>query len=131
MSGFSALDEMMISLSRLGNVEELARLAASAVQAANRQTAAAGTSPDGVAWAPRKKDAAPALQNAAAAVQAAAVGSKVVLRLVGTATGSQRVQAIQNHTRPILPSSRAQIGKPITEALTGAARYYFNRSMGK
>jgi hypothetical protein len=130
MSGEAALDDMILKLTKLGNVEDVAKTAAPLVEAANRQTAAAGTSPDGVAWAPRKKDGTAALQNAAAAVEAVSVGPKVRLRLVGTSTGNQRVQAIQNHARPILPST-GRLGKPITSAITEAATQYFNRSMGR
>lgn len=125
------LDTMIAKVRALGAApEEVAKLAAPLVEAAVKQTAAAGTSPDGVAWAPRR-DGRPALVNAAAAVAARAIGPVVQLRLVGTPTGSQTAQAIQNHYRPILPSKASELPKPVTAALTEAGRRYFNRSMGR
>ena len=128
-SGDAALQGMIDKLAVLGRVEDLAKSSAPLVVAAVKSTAAAGTSTDGVPWLPRK-DGSPALQNAAAAVEGDADGATIHLRLVGTSTGSQRAQAIQNHTRPILPLP-GRLGKPVTSALTAAAQRYFARSLGK
>jgi hypothetical protein len=130
MSGDSELDDMIARIRLLeGGAEATAKAAAPLVEAAVKSTAAARTSPDGVAW-PAKKDGSPALVNAAEAVKAEAVGSAVRLRLVGTPTGDQLAQAIQNAKRPILPVA-GRLGKPVTEALSTAARGLCNRSVGR
>ena len=133
MSGFSELDAMIAKVRSLeGAPEAIAKIAAPLVQAAAKSTAAAGTTPSGEKWAPRKGGGAPVLSNAAAAVEAVAIpGPKVRLRLVGTSTGSQKVQAIQNHTRPIIPKYGDELAGPIAGAMTEACKRYFRRSMGK
>jgi hypothetical protein len=60
-----------------------ARYAAPLVEAEVKKTAAAGTSPDGEAWAPRKKDGARPMVNAAAHVSAKAFGPTIRVFLKG------------------------------------------------
>jgi hypothetical protein len=130
MSGDAEIQRMIETVQKLGgSATEVAKIAAPQVQAVVQASASKGTTPDGTAWAP-KKDGSPALVNAAAAVECRALGTVVQLRLVGTPTGSQKVQAIQNHTRGILPDRGKAIPLPIVGALTKAARFYFNRAMG-
>jgi hypothetical protein len=131
MNGIAQLDEIIRKVSAFGDggTEAIAKEAAPLLEKINKATASAGTSTDGVAWK-SKQDGSRALRNAAAAVEAVAIGSKVRLRLVGTATGDQKVQAIQNHYRPILPIA-GRVGEPMIGALTEAGRRYFNRSMGR
>jgi hypothetical protein len=47
------------------------------------KTIAAGTSPSGKPWAPRKKDGGRAYANAAAAVDVRAAGSTIIVELTG------------------------------------------------
>jgi len=129
-SGLADLDDIISRLERLGRLpEETAAKAAPLVEDANRRTAAAGTSPDGVPWA-EKKTGGRALVNAAAAVKCSARGSLVTLELAATPTGSVKVQAIQNATRPILPRPGEPIPGPIAGALKRAAVETFQRAAG-
>ena len=107
----------------------VAEVAAPLVEAAVKETAAAGESPDGKAWRPRK-DGAPALANAAAAVKARALGAVVQLYLQGTSTGSQKVQAIQNSRRSIIPAKGEGAPKVVLKALERAAAKVFLEIMG-
>jgi hypothetical protein len=112
-----SLDDMIASMRRLGTLPELAAAkAAPLVSAVSKVSAAAGRTPNGDPWPPRK-DGHPALQNAAAAVSAVAVGSVVQIRLDGTSTGDQQVQAIQNARRQIIPASGEGIPAPIASAI--------------
>ena len=126
--GDQALDAMIRKIEDLGEngLRKIAGLAAPLVAEANQATAAAGTTPSGEAWKP-KRDGSPALRNAAAAVEARVVqgGQAIQLRLIGTATGSQRVQAIQNWYRPILPELGKPLPKAIVEAIRGACSKFF------
>lgn len=121
------LDGIIASVRKLGDVDAIAKTAAPLVEAAVKRTAAAGTSPDGTPWPPRK-DGKPALANAAAAVEAVAIGPVVQVRLVGTSTGSQTAQAIQNHTRRILPDP-SNLGGPVLAAFDTALEQHVARSM--
>lgn len=78
----SALDALISKLRRSREfIVSAAPAAAEAMQAALRATAAAGESPDGAAWAPRKKDGGRALANAANKIVVRAVGSVLLARI--------------------------------------------------
>lgn len=124
MTTTDGIDAMIHQLGAIGDsANGIAKVAAPLMEAAVKKTAAAGTSPDGTPWR-SKKDGDPALKNAAQSVQGRAIGSVVELRLVGTATGDAKVQAIQNARRPILPKP-GMAPAPVAEALQTAARQYF------
>jgi len=128
MSG--ELDGIIDRVRALGRFpEELAATAAPGVEAAVKATAAAGTTPAGKPWAPKKDGTSP-LTNAAAAVHARAVGTVIELRLDGTSTGSQKVQAIQNTRRNILPPKGEGVPAPIVKAISDAAAKTFSRITG-
>lgn len=77
----SKLDRLIASLrGARGFLVRAAPAVAKAVEAELRATAAAGTTPDGAAWAP-KKDGGRALANAAAAISVRAVGTVILARL--------------------------------------------------
>lgn len=121
---------MIAKLRRLrGAASELARRAAPGIVEAVQSAAKAGTSPTGEAWAPRKKDGARALVNAADAVQGRADGAMVSLKLVDTTTGSAKVQAIQSHRRQILPET-GSIPPKVEKALMKAAHETFAAMIG-
>jgi len=125
------LDGILERVRALGALpEEIASAAAPKVQDALRKTAAAGTSPSGKAWAPRKADGKRALANAAAAVTARAVGPTVQVRLEGTSTGDAKVQAIQNVKRPIIPATGEAIPGVVLEAIREGADEAFDRIVG-
>jgi hypothetical protein len=105
-----SLDELIAKVRKLGTLPtEIARAAAPLVEAESKRSAAAGETPFGDAWKPRK-DGSRALANAAAAVTVAPVGSNIRISLVGTSTGSAKVQSIQNAARPIIPKHTTQKG---------------------
>lgn len=122
----AAMRDKLRGLSSAG--AEVAKLAAPLVGRELKATASAGTTPDGARWAP-KKDGSPALVNAAAAVEVRAIGPVVQARLVGTSTGSQTAQAIQQHRRNILPD-KSTIPAAIAKALTKAGDHYARRALG-
>jgi hypothetical protein len=136
MDGYGELDAFIAKVQALGTLPtEVATRAAPKVEEANRRTAKAGTTADGKPWAP-KRDGSRALLNAAEAVHAVAHGTVITLRLDATATGSQKVQAIQNFgtkripARPILPQAGAGLPAPIVQAITGAASLAFEKRFG-
>ncbi len=92
----SALAAKFRGLTKVGAA--IAADAAPECLAIAKATVAAGTTPDGSPWAPRKSDGGRALVNAAAAITARAVGDVVWLVLSG-------VNVFHNKTRRILPSA--------------------------
>ncbi len=84
MSDESAFDGLIATLRAFDAVgADIATDALPAVLAAARATAAAGTTPEGEAWAPTKADGKPALPNAAGAISAVVSGmTKAVITLV-------------------------------------------------
>jgi hypothetical protein len=136
MSGDSELEDFIARVRSLGTAsEDVAKAAVPGVLAVVKESAAAGRSPNGAAWA-AGKDGGRVLANAASAVDCRAIGSTVQLRIVGNATGDQKAQSIQHWgskripARPILPEAGASLPKPIVGELTRAAQHYFKRSMG-
>jgi hypothetical protein len=135
--GYATLDRMIEAAHRLGKLpEEIAKAAAPLVQKALRQTAAAGTAPDGTAWAP-KKDGSRPLVSAADAVEVRVVSKTVIqARLVGTSTGSQKAQAIQHYgtkkipARPIIPRAGEDIPPAVIAAIKQASAETFVRLTG-
>jgi hypothetical protein len=133
--GFAALDRMIAAVERVGVLPELvAKRAAPRVQEALQRTAAAGTTPEGEAWAP-KADGGKALANAPAAIEVTSSGTVITSRLVGTPTGSQKVQAIQHYgtkripARHILPVAGAGIPEPVAKAIGDVATQAFREAV--
>ncbi len=80
MADLAGLDGLISKLRRSREfIARAAPAAAEAMAAELRATAAAGTSPDGTPWAPRK-DGGRALANAAAAITVRAVGTVLLAR---------------------------------------------------
>lgn len=102
--------------------------AAPLLEAAVKATAAAGTTPDGKAWAPKKKDGGRALVNAAAHVSAEANGETCTVTLEG-------VEVIHNYgagklpRRQILPEAGSSTPKIVTDACQEATRRAFEKAM--
>jgi hypothetical protein len=129
MDGDAALAAFIDRVRALGKLPETAaKVAAPLVLEAAKETAAAGTDPDGTAWAPRK-DGGRALVNAAEALSVETVGTVVVLRLTGPEVihnyGNTRVPR-----RRILPDGGAGIPANITKALIKGAQQAFARTTG-
>ncbi len=78
----AGLDALIGKLRRMHDfVVSAAPAAAKAMADELKASASSGTSPDGSAWAPRRKDGAAALAGAAAAITVNAVGTSLVARL--------------------------------------------------
>jgi hypothetical protein len=121
---------MIAKMRELGaSGERVAKAAVPLVEAAVKATAAAGLSPNGKPWAARK-DGKPALVNAAAAVACRARGPVVQLYLQGTSTGSQKVQAVQNARRGILPAKGEGPPPVVVKALEEAGAKVFKEIVG-
>lgn len=76
--------------------------AARTVEAELKASAAAGTSPDGQAWAPRKRDGGRAMAGAASHVTCNAVGTSLVIRLEGPDV-FHHFGAGEKPRRPVIP----------------------------
>ena len=102
---------------------EAAPAAAEAMGNVIRKSIAAGTTPEGEPWAPRKKDGGRALVNAAAKLNIGAVGTKLIARI--TFPDSLHNRGIPPNTpqRRILPESvTPEIAEAISDALEGGWR---------
>jgi hypothetical protein len=123
-AALSAFVERLRALRQLAT--ETARAAAPLVERAARETAAAGTDPEGNRWAPTKDGRRP-LANAAAAIRGVAVGSAVQLVVRG-------YHVFHHHGTARLPQRRilpeGAIPKAIGEAVRAAARLTFTRTVG-
>lgn len=129
MSGDAELAAFAQRLRRLGKLApEAAKAAAPLVEAVAKETAAAGTTPQGEAW-PAKRDGGRALPNAASAITAHANGLTVIVKLVGAyffhhySKGKDR--------RRVLPDSGGGIPPKVVAALREATKRTFERLIGK
>lgn len=131
MDGYSALDAMIAQCRALkGLGVEVAKEAAPAVQAAVRETAAAGTDPDGNAWVP-KKDGSKALANVAKNISAVARGAIIQVVLSGGAVWHHNSKGKKKRPqRRVIPDSGGGIPKNVEDALTRAAARVFARMTG-
>ena len=99
-----SLDSMIGKLLALGQMpQKIAGACAPLVKEAAVESAKAGRTPWGEAWAPRKRDGTAALVHASEAIQVQARGSLVRLVLGFIASGSAKVQAIQHARRQVIP----------------------------
>ena len=130
MTGDDALDRMIASLRALGTMpEEAAKLAVPYVDAAVKNTANAGTTPDGVPWAP-KKDGSQALVHAADALSTKAVGAVVQVTLTGPTVFHNFAKGTSTPRRQVLPDGGAAIPKNIQAGLKKALDETFQRITG-
>ncbi len=121
--GADALSELAARLRAIPTLgAAIAAEAAPSCQAIAKATAAAGTTPEGAPWAPRKKDGARALVNAADAVTARPEGATVVLVLSG-------VNVYHQKTRRILPDPNVGIPPQYREAILAAAGRVIGRAV--
>ena len=115
----SGVDAMIGALRKLGAAPAaIAKRAAPLVDAAVKKTAAAGTTPDGQPWQP-KKDGGRPLVNAANALSTKAVGTTVVVTLEGPEVvhdkGTKRLPQ-----RKILPDGGAGLPTNVADAMREA-----------
>lgn len=130
-SGFASLDRMIERLRGLeGFPEACARAGAPLVQLEAKRTAAAGTTPEGAPWAPRKRDGGRALKNAAAHVTAVARGAIISIVLRGADVWHQYSTETK---RQVIPEGGGSAGLPagIRRALERGAELAFAAMMGR
>lgn len=126
-TGSAELEAMTARIRSLGTLaRDVARASVPEVEKAARKTAAAGTDPEGKAWAPRKSDGGRALANAAEAVTARAIGTVVQISLAAIETYHQRSKS---HARRVIPDGKG-LPAAIAKAIDDTARKIFDAKMG-
>lgn len=121
-AGAEALTRMVERVRALRTIEtDVAQAARGPVEAAARATAAAGTTPDGAAWASRK-DGARALAGAAGGV---------VVRVVGAALQIvvQHPYVLHQKSRQVIPVEGDEIPAGVAAAIRAAAIKVFGRAV--
>jgi hypothetical protein len=102
--GDAELERMIARIRAVpGIAKRAAPDAAEAVKEALARTMAAGTTPEGQAWAPRKDDGGRALVGAEAALYVAPVGTRIYARLAGHVARHSRGIARGGVVRRMLP----------------------------
>jgi hypothetical protein len=107
--------------------KDVAKEAAPMLETAVKETAAAGTTPDGKAW-PSKKDGTRALPDASGAISATVVGARVVVKLVGAYVYHHFFRD-EAKRRQILPDGGAGVPPKVVELVKRAGRRVFQRTM--
>jgi hypothetical protein len=126
--GHAALGDMMRRMAELDGMAELtAAEAAPLVEAAIRRTAAAGTTPDGEPWAPKKKGGGRPMVNAAAHVTAKAIGNVVNIVLKGVDVFHQFDKRTPRHA---IPEAGGGVPAVVRAAMHEGARRAFGKIMG-
>lgn len=129
--GFALVDRMIAAARAAGQLpQKTAELAAPLIDAALKKTAAAGTTPSGEPWAPRKKDGGRALEGAAAAISTKAVGSAVRVTLTGPAAIHHYGEAKRGTPRRQVIPDAGELPAPVVEAVREAAGKAFARAVG-
>ena len=118
------LEEMIRNVAALERLpERTAAIAAEKLGELVARTAAAGTSPDGEAWAPRKEGGR-AMVNAAAHVSARAYGDVVRITLRGPDVFHQ-FGTRGEPRRAVIPESGAAMPASVAQVLEQASRQAF------
>ncbi len=107
----------------------IAREAAPGVLAAAKATAAAGTTPDGVPWAPRKSDGGRALAKAADAITVSTAEDVVFLEIHDHHVEHNFKRGPGYEPRRILPDVKA--GEALPKSYVAAIRAAAGRVLGK
>ncbi|MDB4996651.1 MAG: uncharacterized protein JWM74_4083 [Myxococcaceae bacterium] len=127
--GAECLDDMIARMRGLDSfTAEAAKEAAPLVQTSARRTAAAGTTPEGKAWPP-KKDGGRALEHAAEHVTAVAVGSAIEVTLTGPDVFHNKGTASVPERR-VIPRVGDPIPRTYADAMREGARRAFLRITG-
>lgn len=124
MSGYDQLDAM---IARVRSTRNLASLTARELQPQLEQqvraSAAAGTTPDGVAWTPTKAGTPP-LQNAPSAIRVRALGTVVQWAVTGHHFFHQTGRGVPR--RQIIPDA---LTPKVAATIVAGARRVFQRLM--
>lgn len=133
MSGAEAMDRMIARVRELGELNErTAEEARARLEAAAKVTAAAGTSPEGEPWKPRKADGGRPLANAPASIAVRVLGA--VLQVVVRGHHFFHQAAIgtgKKGKRKIIPDDTDTIPARYSEAIRGAAVVAFGKIVGR
>lgn len=125
----SSLQDIIESLNELEKKDIESNVAAKGaplLQAAVEATLSAGTSPEGAAWAPRKKGGR-AYANAASRITTKASGNLIRMTLTGPEVyGHFGVAGMP--VRQMIPDAGAGIPASVTDALTKAATQVFEEA---
>lgn len=126
--GYAVMQSIIDRLRELGqSTETIAADIAPELRAELEQNIGAARAPDGSAWKPTLEGAAP-LQNAAAALGVAAVGTKVIAAVRGIEARHHYGTVKGKVARPILPTSK--LPPQIVELVTRIAQQRFRMIMG-
>lgn len=122
----SGIEEMIASLERLEELpKRTAEIAAEKLDARVKATAAAGTSPDGKAWAPKKKGGR-AMANAAAHIATRAYGHIVRMTLTGPDVFHQFSQKKGEPAREVIPGAGGAMPAVVADVLEEATAQAFD-----
>jgi hypothetical protein len=129
----SELDAMIASLRQLASPADVerrvAKKAETTLQAALEKTLAAGQTPEGKPWAPRKTGGR-AYEHAASRIVTKASGNLVRTTLSGPEVYGHFGNAHQE-PRQMLPDAGAGMPESVEAALTEAAQQVFDEAMGQ
>lgn len=124
MANSTTLEEIIASLRKAGSKDigtAIATKAAVNLEETLKETLAAGESPEGKAWTPRKKDGKRPYVNAASRVKVRSSGDVVRATITGPEVyGHYGVRGMP--VRQMLPDAGAAIPESVSSAIVRAAR---------
>lgn len=131
-AGLESIDDMIAKIrSTPEMVKASVQVLGEAILQQIKSTAAAGTTPDGKPWAPRKKDGGRAMVNAAAALSLTVLDNVILIKLTGPtafhhwgAGGKGRI------ARRVLPSGGIpdRLGNAIRKGMIAFSESWMNRA---
>src|SRR5260221_9680328 len=126
----ATLEEMIAALEKLGEKDVSARIAEKAskkLATALEITLAAGTSPEGAQWAPKKKDGGRPYEKAATKLSVKSYGNLIRAVITGPEAyghfGARRAAV-----RPMIPDAGAAIPANVSNAILEAAQEVFDEA---
>ena len=129
----ASLNEMLVALRAMADPKEVERIAAEraarGIDKALRKTLAAGQTPEGKAWAPRKKDGGRAYKGAASKLEVKASGSLVIATIDGGEAYGHYGAGVPE--RQMLPDAGAAIPESVSSALDVAGQETFEELTGR
>lgn len=131
--GIDALNEMLSVLRGMADTREVERIAAEravrGIDAALKKTLAAGTTPDGKPWLPRKKDGGRAYKGAAGKLVVKASSNLVIATIDGGEAFGNYGAGVPE--RRMLPDAGAKIPDGVSEAIDKAGDETFSQIVGR
>ncbi len=128
-SAFAALDEHIARVRELpGFIDASMPDVADALEREQRRFIAAGTSPDGKRWEPKKDGSGKPLATAGDSLRVAPVGHTVFMRLTDHVARHHLGRAKGGTVRQILPTDG--LPDPFARAITNVLTKHFARAVG-